>query len=950
MKKQKAKRALLTLTSLMAICLTYGETRIAVGGLEYLLTGAYASVYGIANNNTDKIITIPSSIEYNNYTYTVNSLSNACFCNYYEDWNGKRRYYVEGVSYEGAPYCQFTSAQFTDASRRAKNCSYVKKIILPNSITAIESYSFSNMNITSVQLNERLDYINDHAFYLSNITSIIIPSTLKSFGSGVFSGCDMLRSIIYLGMVLPSNWTATSQTFIPSMTEYSKPSNSINNPSIIEMITFSQTNFPYTGKAPNPSWTNNMQGYSVNLAMQTLNSEVGIHGIVIPATFTKDGESFTAYIPYKYTIEPAKLKAKVNNISRTYGDANPNFAITYSGFINGDNESVLTSKPTASTTATRTSNVGTYPITISGGSAYNYTIEYEQGTLSVNKAPLSVQIMNSQKIYGNNNPTFRLEYSGLKNGETVPEWVITPQFSTLATKESGVGTYSVNVTCEPRNYSITSNTSGILTISKAPLSIKVEDATMLYCGAMPTFSYTYSGFVNGDNISSLSTMPSVSTYATENSNSGTYSITPIGAVANNYNITNIPGTLTIKQRPLTVIANSTSRLYGETNPTFTVSYEGFVNNETKAVLSVIPTVSTTATLQSNAGTYDLRVSGGRATNYLLTYQSGQLMVMPRPLKASVGDYERSYGQDNPTFTIIYDGLVGNDTENSLTTKPTIRTSATRASNVGTYSIEVTGGYSPNYTLSYGSGTLTIVKAEQALEWNQDLSDLKVDQQVELCAKASSNLPVTYIMEPNNYAEIYSAGSKTYMECKLPGKYVVKAVQNGNDNYYSTQRISKEAIIVGDNNNNPNLFIKQADNGVISTQVIKGSTYTFTVYAEDGWKIHSVSFNNEDVTYQLDSNNSFTTPAIHDNSTLTVVYEQEVPSDAASARLSQANVKVVDDGVVITNAEPGMRCTVYAANGQQVVSTVIVIGSRKITLAKGQVYVLTLGDRTLKFAL
>lgn len=713
MKKQKAKRALLTLTSLMAICLTYGETRIAVGGLEYLLTGAYASVYGIANNNTDKIITIPSSIEYNNYTYTVNSLSNACFCNYYEDWNGKRRYYVEGVSYEGAPYCQFTSAQFTDASRRAKNCSYVKKIILPNSITAIESYSFSNMNITSVQLNERLDYINDHAFYLSNITSIIIPSTLKSFGSGVFSGCDMLRSIIYLGMVLPSNWTATSQTFIPSMTEYSKPSNSINNPSIIEMITFSQTNFPYTGKAPNPSWTNNMQGYSVNLAMQTLNSEVGIHGIVIPATFTKDGESFTAYIPYKYTIEPAKLKAKVNNISRTYGDANPNFAITYSGFINGDNESVLTSKPTASTTATRTSNVGTYPITISGGSAYNYTIEYEQGTLSVNKAPLSVQIMNSQKVYGSNNPTFTLAYNGLKNGETVPEWTTSPKFTTSATRGSDVGQYTINVTCMARNYEII-NTPGTLTITKAPLTIKAEDATMLYCGTM-TCKFIFSGFVNNDDANVLTTLPSVATTATTTSNVGTYTIIPKGAVAKNYEMTYTAGTLTIKPRTLTLKPMSANRTYGEPNPEFVINYSGFVNGENESVLITLPTTSTKATKTSAVGKYPINVSGGTAKNYILEYTSGELTVNKASLGLQVVNSQKIYGNNNPTFRLEYSGLKNGETVPEWVITPQFSTLATKESGVGTYSVNVT--CEPrNYSItSNTSGILTISKAPLSIK-------------------------------------------------------------------------------------------------------------------------------------------------------------------------------------------------------------------------------------------
>ena len=330
---------------------------------------------------------------------------------------------------------------------------------------------------------------------------------------------------------------------------------------------------------------------------------------------------------------------------------------------------------------------------------------------------------------------------------------------------------------------------------------------MDYCGTIPTYTYTYSGFLNGDNASALSTKPTVSTTATATSNAGTYTITPTGALATNYDIAYVAGTLTIKQRPLKVRANSTSRLYGENNPEFTINFEGFVNNETKAVLDEQPIASTTATLLSNAGSYDIRVSGGRSINYLLTYQSGQLTILPRPLTASVGNYERPYGQENPQFIINYEGFVGNDFESSLTTAPVTRTSATKTSNVGTYTIEVTGGYSPNYTLSYCPGTLTIVKAEQDIEWDQDLNDLKVGSQVELLAKASSGLPITYTIDDNAKVEIYNAGSRTFMECKVAGTFTIKAVQEGNDNYYSTQRITKRVTIIDD----PSLGINDSDN-------------------------------------------------------------------------------------------------------------------------------------------
>lgn len=937
------------LISVMTMCHAYAETIVKVDGLEYTLSGAYATVYGVADGNKNYTISIPSSINYNGLSFEVNTLSNACFCNYYGDSGGHQYTVVNGIATEGAPYCKYTGGEISDAGRRAKNNSYVRKIILPNTISSIGAYSFSNSNITYVNLEEGIKTIGELAFKLANITSIIIPSTVQNFGMDIFRDCNMLRTIIYLGSTPPSFWSATSTTYVPNKSAYSNPTYSINNANVVEMLSFPKMTFDYSGKAPTFEWINNVEQYSANIEIPTLNTNVGSYNVVIPATFTKDEESFTAYIPYKYTIKPVKVKAKVNSASRTYGEANPNFTITYSGFVNGEDESVLTSKPLATTTANEKSAVGTYPIKISGGKAKNYTLEYEQGELTVNKASLSIQVMDASKVYGSNNPTFTLGYSGLKNEETVPEWTTAPKFTTTATKESGFGTYEVSVTCDPKNYEIVTNTPGKLTIKKAPLTIKANNTTMDYCGTMPSYSFTYSGFVNGDTEDALTTKPSIATEATATSNAGTYTIMPEGAQANNYDFTYTAGTLTIKQRPLTVKANSARRLYGEENPTFTVEYSGFVNNETKAVLDVEPTISTTATVQSKAGTYDIRVSGGRAVNYALTYQNGQLTISPRPLKAFVGNYERPYGENNPTFTIEYEGLIGNDTGYSLTQQPMARTSATKTSNVGTYPIEVTGGYSPNYTLSYGSGILTIVKAEQTFTWNQDLTNLKIGDQVELQASVSSNLPITFTADSENFAEIYKAGSKTYMECKKAGSFHIKAVQDGNDNYYSTQRINKEVTIVGEDEYNPTLFIKQTDNGMVSTKVNKGSTHTFTIYVETGWKIHSVTFNNTDVTNKLSSGNTYTTPEITENSTLTVVYEQE---NSAVNTIQNSNVKILatSDGIRVTGVNSDDVIRIYTIDGT-LKKSVRAEGSQiEITLHKNNIYVVKVGIKTVKLRL
>lgn len=758
--KQNLKRALWMLVYLMAMVSVNAATVVTVDGLQYSLNGAYASVRypAQAGSNTSKSIIVPATISYEGLTYTVNDISSNAF-----------------ILYPG-------------------NNQYVQEVILPNTIKTIGTRAFSNSHIANVKLSEGVESIETDAFSGSSITSIVIPSSVISMDFYVFSGCNKLRTIVYLSATPPTEWTATSFTYVPNKKIYSKPSHSINNANIIEMISFSGDTFTYTGKSPTVTWTNNVEGYTAKLTMPTLHSEVGTYEEVIPATFTNGEETFTAYIPYSYTIEPVKLTAKVNDASRVYGEENPTFTVSYAGFVNSEKESVFTTKPSITTTANAKSGVGTYPITISGGEVKNYTFEYEEGTLTVKKAPLTINVDEATRLYGEENPTFSLNYSGLKNNESAPAWTTAPTFTTEATKTSDAGTYVVKVTCEPQNYQATIKT-GKLKVMKAPLTIKAVNRSRPYCGEEPEYNYTYKGFVNGDNQDVLTKQPSIKTEATATSNVGDYTITPTGARAQNYDISYESGTLSITQVPLTIRAVSETRDYGKENPTFSLIYEGFVNNETKDVLLSEPTISTSAKINSNAGTYDIRVSGGRAFNYALNYESGQLTINPVPLKISVGNYERPYNEANPKFEIIYEGLVSNDTEASLQNKPVVRTNATKTSELGTYTLEVTGAYSPNYTITYSSGSLTIVKAEQTLKWNQDIQILIVNDQVELKANASSGLPVTYTMESVNGAELYPAGSKTYLECKAPSEFTITAVQNGDSHYYSTQRITKKVKVV-----------------------------------------------------------------------------------------------------------------------------------------------------------
>ena len=133
--------------------------------------------------------------------------------------------------------------------------------------------------------------------------------------------------------------------------------------------------------------------------------------------------------------------------------------------------------------------------------------------------------------------------------------------------------------------------------------------------------------MNGDAPSVISGV-TLSTTTGAAATAGTHAITATGGTAANYTITDVNGTLTVTKAPLTIIANSQTIVAGQSLPALTVSYSGFVNGDTSASFTTPPTLSTTASPASPAGTYPITVSGASSPNYTITSVAGTLTVNP----------------------------------------------------------------------------------------------------------------------------------------------------------------------------------------------------------------------------------------------------------------------------------------------------------------------------------
>ncbi len=345
-------------------------------------------------------------------------------------------------------------------------------------------------------------------------------------------------------------------------------------------------------------------------------------------------------------------------------------------------------------------------------------------------APLQFTLPPQTEVYGQPFPETVL----VSNGDPAPTGTITFSLgkTVLCTLTTTLGP---STTCNAANSSLPignytvifsytgdsnySSASGIvtLTVTPAPLTVTVNNASREYGVPNPTFSGTLTGVIPGDTV-----LVSYSTVATVLSPVGNYPIVATltaagGTNLSNYVVTNTPGTLTITQVPLTITVLDASRQYGQPNPPFSSTTTVTVNGITKIGTlngdAIDIAYSTPATVTSPVGTYPINAtaSGSSAGNYLITVIPGTLTVMPAFLTVTVGNATRPYGAPNPAFTSTVSGALNGDTFTH-----SYSTTATITSPVGSYPINdaVGGPAASNYTIHVTPGTLTITTASITL--------------------------------------------------------------------------------------------------------------------------------------------------------------------------------------------------------------------------------------------
>lgn len=149
------------------------------------------------------------------------------------------------------------------------------------------------------------------------------------------------------------------------------------------------------------------------------------------------------------TVVPKKLTIKVNDVSRIYGEPNPELSVSYDGFIDGEDESVLDGalvlKYNDDINETATVGLHENATTASGLTSKNYAIEFISGNVTIAKIPVNASAGTAIRSYLN--VVFDKSLEGLLNENFI-------------VKDSEGNTVTVNnvtASSDGKNYTLSGN-------------------------------------------------------------------------------------------------------------------------------------------------------------------------------------------------------------------------------------------------------------------------------------------------------------------------------------------------------------------------------------------------------------------------------------------------------------------------------------------------------------
>lgn len=302
---------------------------------------------------------------------------------------------------------------------------------------------------------------------------------------------------------------------------------------------------------------------------------------------------------------------------------------------------------------------------------------------------VNITVQNTQKIYGENDPTFAYTTSGFVNGENVEVNI---------NRQGGedVGQYEINATVNNTNYQV-QLTKGKMTILPKALSFVGADISKVYDKTRQiTFTPTITGTRFGDNIS----VNLFALFASENAGQNIVveitNIEIVGLKKHNYvfeagAIPPLTGTIT--QANINVTLFPSSKIYGSADPTFICDIDGVIDGDQL-------NYQITRLSGEDVGKHLLEFWQNNP-NYNVVLFASYLTITPKNITVCANAKTKTYGNVDPALTYTANGLIEGDTLLGQLQRE-------GGEQVGTYSIYIGSLANSNYTISYVASTLTIL--------------------------------------------------------------------------------------------------------------------------------------------------------------------------------------------------------------------------------------------------
>jgi MBG domain (YGX type) len=227
-----------------------------------------------------------------------------------------------------------------------------------------------------------------------------------------------------------------------------------------------------------PTTVSGTPGFFSSGAPATAN--VGTYAIIISqgTLSATNGYTFAFDSAGLLTVNPQALTIAANNVTQTYNGVpySSGGGVIYTGFVNGENASVLSGTIAYGGNSQGAANAGTYTIIPSGQTSSNYAISYVNGMLTINPQPLTITANNVTQTY--NNLPFSggggVIYNGLVSGQNASVLSGTILYGGNSQGAVNAGTYTIIPSGQTSsNYAIT-YVNGTLTINPLPFTVVLD--------------------------------------------------------------------------------------------------------------------------------------------------------------------------------------------------------------------------------------------------------------------------------------------------------------------------------------------------------------------------------------------------------------------------------------------------------------------------------------------